>query len=102
MGIEEVVVERLSSRINISTGLTHPLDESAVKEMLKEMVSRGYIFDVSIFEAEAVARGWAKKHAQNIAQLAGDISNGKRVMIKSKGRWNPEVFDEIERLLGCT
>lgn len=96
MGIEKEVVKKLSSRINTSTGLAHPLDESAVKEILKEMVNRGHTFDPATFKAEAVSAGWEPRHAESIAKLAGEISNGKRVVIKHKDRWNPDVFDEIE------
>ena len=96
MSIESAIVKKLSDRVNVSAGLTHPLDESAAKELLKEIVSRGYTLNPSDIYAEAQSCGWSPKHAKSLSDLAKKISSGRRVVIKHSYRWNPEVFDEIE------
>ncbi|ENM4049380.1 DUF1889 family protein [Vibrio cholerae] len=96
MSIEKAVVEQISKRVNVSTGLAHPLDESAAKELLKEMYARGYSFDSAEIISQAIANNWSSSDAKDLANVAEKISSGKRVVIKHKNCWNPDVFDEVE------
>jgi len=96
MSIEGSVVKKLSERVNVANGLTHPSDESAAKELIKEMVKRGHSFNTGEVYSKAINHGWPHQHAKKLSELAEKISQGQRVVIKQKNQWNPKVFDEVE------
>jgi len=96
MSIESSAVEKLSSRVNVSAGLSHPSDECAAKELFKELVARGHTLDSGNIYSAALSNGWADRHAKKLGDLAGKITSGGRVVIKHKNLWNPAVFDEVE------
>lgn len=61
-------------------GLSHPLDESSAKGLLKAMVERGVIYSAD--EVSYIAQyefQWSKKHADKLGNVAEKISNGGRV-----------------------
>ena len=91
MGIEqydhqEIVrqtVDKLSSRLAKGAdraGLSHFIDESSAKGLLKAMVERGVIYTAD--KVSYIAQyefHWNKKHADKLGKFAEKISNGGRV-----------------------
>jgi hypothetical protein len=89
----EQALKSLHSRINVSTGLGHPLDEDAAKEMFKMLAGQGEVLQKADIENWAVSKGWNPKHAGELGELGQKIGEGKRVQIKNKGRWKPGIVD---------
>lgn len=94
MSIEKAIVKHISGYINVPAGLTHPLDASTAKEILKEMSARNFSFDPKIIYAEAVSQGWASSHAKDLSKIAENVSLGKRVVIKHSNV-NPAIYEQI-------
>lgn len=72
----------LNSRINVSTGLNHPIDESAAKELFKMLSKEGEQLIESDVTAWAVCNGWQAVDAKLLGALAKKIGKGGRVVVK--------------------
>ena len=79
--IVKLTVAKLSSQLAGGAdraGLSHPIDESEAKGLLKEMVKRGVIYTADEVFAQHEFH-WNKKHADKLGNFAEKISNGSRV-----------------------
>ena len=83
---QEIVIQtvaKLSSHLSGSAnlaGLSHTIDESNAKGLLKALVERGVIYSAD--EVSYIAQyefHWNKKHADKLGDFAEKISNGGRV-----------------------
>ncbi|EGR7969334.1 hypothetical protein V4T56_004335 [Vibrio vulnificus] len=59
------------------------------------MVKKKHTFQFDDVYALAMSYGWTEKYAQELAELASNISEGKRVVIKHKNQWNPKFIKEL-------
>lgn len=92
-------LEHLCIVNNVSAGmLAHPLDESRTKEMLKFLKSEGVPLDRDAIYDWAIEKGWQAKSAKELADLAGKIDEGKRVVIKYPGRLGDKIISEIKAM----
>ena len=96
MGIEKVIVDQITSRINVSEGLLAGLDESAAVELLVEMFARGYWIDSETIFSEAIKNEWARKSARRLADLTQKVVLGKSPHIEHKNCWRRHFFDIVE------
>lgn len=78
--------------------LAHPLDESRTKEMLKFLKSEGVPLDRDAIYSWAMEKDWQPKSAKELADLAGKIDEGKRVVIKYPGRLSDKIISEIKAM----
>lgn len=88
-------VEALSSVVNVSTGLAHPLDESRAKELFKVLHKLGVQLDADDVYQAATASEWPERHAIRLSELASKIGNGGRVQIKHPRNWGEPTVREI-------
>ncbi|HGE8350867.1 TPA: DUF1889 family protein [Serratia marcescens] len=97
--ILERALEHLNSINNSSAGmLSHPLDESRTKEMLKFLKAEGVELDHSEILAWGRAKGWEPRNAKELADLADRIGAGGRVVIKYPGRLGDKIKAELRAL----
>lgn len=86
----------LNSRINVSTGLKHPIDESAAKELFKLLSKEGEELVASVVTAWAICNGWQAADAKLLGDLAEKIGKGGRVVVKHKGAWAADIIQQIK------
>lgn len=96
--ILERALEHLGIVTNVSTGLTHPLDDSTAKELFKFLRSEGIYLDHTEIETWALKNQWLPRHAKQLAELAEKISSGGRVVIKHPGRLAAHIISELRAL----
>lgn len=103
--VVRLTVYKLSSRLAKGAnraGLSHPIDESAAKGLLKAMVERGVIYSAD--KVSYVAQyefHWNKKHADKLGNLAEKISNGGRVQgadTDSGQSMASQIFQQLDNL----
>lgn len=70
----------LTASVNLSTGIHHPSDARRVRQFLKALYIAGEPLDSTEIRTWALANGWEARHAEDLAELAGKIAAGKRVM----------------------
>ena len=90
----EKALEAIHSRTNVSTGLSHPNDMNAAKEMFKRLHEAGEILLAEEISSWAMMNGWSEKDAEELGALAQQIGMGKKVRI-SNGPWWKENILEI-------
>ena len=88
-------IEILSSIINVTTGLSHPLDEARAKELLKALHKQSIPLKYDDVYRLAIENHWSEKNAKNIATLAEKIGNGGRVQIKHPRDWGEPTVKKI-------
>jgi hypothetical protein len=88
-------IETLSRVVNVSTGLSHPLDESRAKELLKGLHKQGIPLNSSDIYSLAIDNLWTERHARKLSELAEKIGNGGRVQIKHSRDWGEPMVKKI-------
>jgi len=92
-------IAALSGIVNVSTGLSHPLDESRAKELFKALRAEKEPLPYDTVKELALSNQWPERHASRLAELAQNIGEGKRVVIKSPRGWGePTVSRLIEEV----
>ena len=66
----EEELKKLTSLINLSTGLGHPLDKPHAKDTLAKLRSSRIRFNPNDIKNWAIQNGWKPEHADNLAKLA--------------------------------
>ena len=95
-------ISTLSSVVNVSTGLAHPLDESHAKELFKALNEFGVPLNSEEVYALAMENGWSERHAKELSELAEKIGSGKRVQVKHPRDWGRTIAKRIISELGKT
>lgn len=75
--VVEVALEELTNSVNLSTGITHPSDDSRAKETFRVLVKGGHRFDVDDVRAWLVGRGWQPRDADAVREVASGAVQGK-------------------------
>ena len=87
----------ITSRTNLSTGLVHPNDKNAAKELFKRLHDAGFALDDGAVSTWAKSNGWRAKDADELGSIAGRIGAGKRVVIKDGPWWSENILDILSR-----
>ncbi len=103
--VVRLTVYKLSSHLSGKAdlaGLSHSLDESRAKGLLKAMAERGvnYSADKVSYVAQYEFH-WNKKHADKLGNLAEKISNGGRVQgadTESGQSMASQIFQQLDNL----
>jgi len=80
---------------NTSSGLTHPYDESRTKELFKALRDHQILFSYDLVESTLLDHGLNERQAHNIAELAQNISQGKRVVVNHPRDWGEQTVQRI-------
>lgn len=87
-------LKSLTVRVNLSTGLAHPLDSDSAKELFNILKENGQHLVRAEIEEWASQNGWAARHASALGELGEKIGAGGRVQIQNKGRWKVGIYEE--------
>lgn len=93
--ILQQAIEALSAVVNVSTGLSHPLDDSRAKELFKALHATGVPLSFDAVCSLAVANSWSEHHAKKLGELAGKIGAGGRVQVKFPRDWGEPTVRKI-------
>ena len=68
---EEIIsaLKRLTSIVNLSTGLAHPSDQKHAQRIFKELQEKGYKADEQAVTNWAIANGWNARHLDELKKL---------------------------------
>jgi hypothetical protein len=92
----EEALHAITARTNLLSGLSHPNDEYAAKEMFKLLYAEGELLLENEITPWAEANGWQQKDAKELGELAEKIGNGGKVQIKEKGWWKENILDILK------
>lgn len=87
-------LQAITSRTNLSTGLTHPNDKNAAKEMFLLLHQAGEILLAADIESFAQSNGWQPADAKELGQLGAQIGMGKKPRIKDGPWWKDGIVKE--------
>ena len=88
-------LEAITLRTNLSTGLTHPNDKNAAKELFSILHRCGETLGATEIEHWAIQNGWEARFAADLGILAQNIGNGNRVIIKGSPWWKAEYINSL-------
>ena len=84
-------VNELTRSNNDSSRIVSAADESKAKELLKALHQRGITLMPDIMQHQAEGLGWEYRYAKKLAELATQIGNGGRVVIKQPLGWGERM-----------
>jgi hypothetical protein len=87
-------LEAITSRTNLATGLTHPNDMNAAKEMFLLLHKAGEILLANEIESYGVTHGWQEEDAKELGQLGAQIGMGKAVRVSDGPWWREGLVDQ--------
>ncbi|MEW6529572.1 MAG: hypothetical protein AB1473_01975 [Thermodesulfobacteriota bacterium] len=73
----EEALRNITERINLTTGLGHPLDESYTMGLLKLLGQNGLLEDPADIRAWAIRNRWSPDDASHLARIARECRLGK-------------------------
>ncbi len=96
--VRSKVVERalksLTMMVNVSTGLIHPLDRDRAIQTFEILRDAGEPFTPEEVKAWLVAAGgWKATHAQEAADIAKKILEGRKLKKLGKPAWRPDILE---------
>lgn len=89
-------IETLSSIVNISTGLAHPLDEARAKELFKALHTEGEPLTYEAIKKFALDNHWPERHADTLAECAQRIGAGDHVVINHPREWGEPTVARLK------
>ena len=89
-------LQAIHNRTNVSTGLTHPNDKNAAKELFLRLHNAGVILLATEISSWAQEHGWAPEDAGELGALAQQIGMGKRVRISDGPWWNEDIIEILK------
>jgi hypothetical protein len=91
----ENALKAITVRTNLSTGLTHPNDMNAAKELFVKLHKAGVTLLSTEISSWAKQNKWKPEDAEELGALAQQIGMGKRVRITDKGWWKDDILDTL-------
>jgi len=89
-------LRRLTESANLSTGLVHPSDRNSAIELFQILRNDGITYDSAMVEAWAIKNGWNAGGAKDLALVAKEIADGKKLRTSNNGSsWKTNILDEI-------
>lgn len=90
--VEEALIS-LTARVNVSTGISHPLDRASAIDLFRRLKATGEHFDPEEVRAWLVAEGnWKPKYADEVAEVARGVIEGKRFR-ETRSRWKEDIVE---------
>lgn len=91
----EEALRSINSRTNVSTGLGHPNDMNAAKEMFLRLHQAGEILLASEIQGFAQSTGWTPKDAEELGSLAQQIGMGKAAHVSGGPWWKEDIIAQL-------
>jgi hypothetical protein len=90
--VVEQALRSLTLSVNVSTGITHPLDRSRAIQTFEILRDAGEMFSPDEVKAWLIAEGgWKATHAQEVAEIAQKVLEGKRLR-KGAPAWRKDIL----------
>lgn len=90
--VVEQALKDLTACVNVSTGIIHPLDRSRAIQTFKILRDGGETFTPHEVKAWLIAEGgWKATHAQEVAEVAQKVLEGKRLRTGSPA-WRKDIL----------
>lgn len=89
----EKALKAITRRTNLSTGLAHPNDMNAAKEMFIKLHEAGEELLAQEISSWAVMNGWQEKDAKQLGTLAQQIGQGKKVRTSYGPFWRDDILE---------
>lgn len=90
--VVEVALEALTSRVNLSTGISHPLDRSAAIALFKILRDAGISYNPDEIRGWLVSQGgWHPKGADSVKRVAADVLARKKLK-GGQGGWKKNIL----------
>jgi uncharacterized protein (DUF2267 family) len=91
--VVEEALKDLTATVNVSTGLSHPLDRASAIDLFRKLKAAGEHFDPEEVRAWLVAEGnWNPEDADDVANVAKGIIEGKRFK-ETRSRWRNDIVN---------
>lgn len=84
--VVEVALRHLTHSVNLTTGILHPSDKDHAVSTFMALRDAGETYSAPEVRAWAVANGWSARHADDLAEVAEKIADGRK--IRSSGRYS--------------
>jgi hypothetical protein len=97
--VVEEAMKKLTKRVNLSTGLSHPRDKGAAVEILRILRNNGENFNPDALKAWALRNGWIPKGAEDLRIYAQAIIERKPIRGDSNA-WNPNIINILRESAG--
>ena len=85
-------LQAITDRTNLSTGLTHPNDKNAAKEMFLLLHNSGEILLANEIESWAAANDWQASDAKELGALGEQIGTGKKPRVSGGPWWREGIL----------
>jgi|GEM_PF-926915 hypothetical protein len=90
----QVALEALTQHINLSTGLAHASDRASAVEMFSILKRSGEAFSPDEVRSWLVRQlGWHPRHANDAADMATKVMEGRRINLTTAGGWARDAVD---------
>jgi hypothetical protein len=91
--VVEVALEHLSSRVNLNTGLVHPMDKKAAVETFRILWKAWYSLMPSEIESWALSHDWTVEGARDLQKVAVGVREGRRFRLLGGPSLRPDVLE---------
>lgn len=90
--VVEEALKSLTSRVNLSTGIGHPMDKAAAVDLFRKLKAAKITYDPSEIRGWLVRHGWESDDADAVKDIAEKISQGRAVR-SAKGGWADDIVN---------
>lgn len=90
--VVEEALKSLTSRVNLSTGIAHPMDKAAAVDLFKKLKAAKIAYDPTEIRGWLVRHGWESDAADAVKDIAEKISQGRAVR-SAKGGWADDIVN---------
>jgi hypothetical protein len=91
--VVEKALEAITARTNLCTGLTHPNDLNAAKEMFQLLRLAGEVLDARDIASWAWAHGWQLTDAKELGRLGQRIGSGRTPKVQNGPWWPGNIIE---------
>lgn len=89
--VVEAAMRSVTNSVNLSTGLSHPLDRPKAIWAFKDLKKARYTWDPMEIQTWAMANGWAANDATELAEIAAGVARGKAYRAGTRP-WRSDVI----------
>ncbi len=91
--VVEEALKDLTSRVNLSTGITHPMDKAATADLFRKLKAAKIAYEPTEIRAWLVRHGWKNDDADAVKVIAEKISQGRPVR-SAEGGWVDDIVND--------
>jgi hypothetical protein len=88
--VVEEALKNLTSRVNLSTGIGHPMDKAATVDLFRKLKAAKITYDPSEVRGWLVRHGWESDDADAVKDIAEKIQQGRSVRA-AQGGWADDI-----------